>query len=225
MKEREEKQRERERERDREDTDRCDLFLQEAPKVPKARRLGSIKNRKASANSASSVRSGVDDHKEEHKHDGEVEIDLTGLDSSNNSGGNSSAKPSKRKRAKKCVFKYRKGEVLAFHANNAANESEEAFVGLVKKLLSGDGPSYLLHYFDMVDPEDAGGCYQLVNDPDNPTKAWTEEVGEGEVLAVVAWNPSMCGGDVKCKCHMGDDQWEDIESAMNVAYDGELPES
>ena len=44
--------------------------------------------------------------------------------------------------------------------------------------------------------------------------AWTQDVGEGEILAEVLW-----GACEVCTFHMGDEQWEDIETEMNIAFD------
>ena len=79
-----------------------------------------------------------------------------------------------------------------------------------------------MHYFDMVvkagasDGElpDAGGCYHRVADPDDSNLAWTQNVGEGEILAEVLW-----GTCEVCTFHMGDEQWEGIETEMNSAFD------
>ena len=61
---------------------------------------------------------------------------------------------------------------------------------------------------------DAGGCYQRVADPEDSSLAWTQDVGEGEILAEVVW-----GACDVCTFHMGDEQWEDIEIQMNSAFD------
>ena len=44
-------------------------------------------------------------------------------------------------------------------------------------------------------------------------------MGEGEVLTVVKWDPATCGKEKSCVSHMGDDQWDDIESMAEAAYD------
>jgi hypothetical protein len=61
---------------------------------------------------------------------------------------------------------------------------------------------------------DAGGCYHKVALPEDSSMPWTQDVGEGEILAVVVW-----GACDVCKFHMGDDQWENIEIEMNSAFD------
>ena len=63
---------------------------------------------------------------------------------------------------------------------------------------------------------DAGalGCYQRVANPDDSSLAWTQDVGEGEILAVVVWDACNV-----CTFHKGHEQWEDIEIEMNSAFD------
>jgi hypothetical protein len=61
---------------------------------------------------------------------------------------------------------------------------------------------------------DAGGCYHEVADPVDSSLAWTQDVGEDEILTVVVW-----GACEVCEFHMGDEQWEDIEIEMNSAFD------
>ena len=90
------------------------------------------------------------------------------------------------------------------------------------QILDGNGgPAFTLEYFDVMvnaeDPDgelDAGGCYHKVAHPDDSSSPWTQDVGEGEILAVVVW-----GACEVCTFHMGDDQWEDIEAVMNSAFD------
>ena len=65
---------------------------------------------------------------------------------------------------------------------------------------------------------DAGGCYQRVTHPDDSSLPWTQDVGEKEILAEVVW-----GACEVCTFHMGDDQWEDIETEMNSAFDENHP--
>ena len=106
---------------------------------------------------------------------------------------------------------------------NEETGGEEAYVGEVTHQISDDTgePVYTLHFFDMVaNPDDlggdldAGGCYQRVADPEDSSLAWTQDVGEGEILAVVVW-----GACDVCAFHMGDEQWEDTEVEMNSAFD------
>jgi len=162
--------------------------------------------------------------------------DLTGVGHSNSSnsanrneksaaGAAGGAGAAKRKRASKKAkptvkYQHEVGKALAFHANNAAG-CEEAYVGEVTHQILDDngGPAYTLHYFDMVDagdgePPDAGGCYHRVAHPDDSSLAWTQDVGEGEILAEVVW-----GACAVCTFHMGDKQWEDVEAKMNSAFD------
>jgi hypothetical protein len=134
----------------------------------------------------------------------------------------------KRRRASKkskpaVKYQHKVGNVLAFHGNNEETGCEEAYVGEVTRRILDDngGPGYTLHYFDMVNAgaadgelPDAGGCYHRVADPDDSSLAWTQDVGEGEILAEVVW-----GACADCTFHMGDEQWEDIEAKMNSAFD------
>ena len=55
----------------------------------------------------------------------------------------------------------------------------------------------------------------LPQDPDDKKRAWTQDVDETDMLLKVVW--ASCGD--KCKFHMGDDQWEDIEAAANIAFE------
>ena len=41
------------------------------------------------------------------------------------------------------------------------------------------------------------------------------------MLAVVTWDPTNCAEHEACESHMGDDQWEDVESAVDAVYNSE----
>ena len=116
--------------------------------------------------------------------------------------------------------------MLAFQANNEETGCEEAYVGEVTHQIRDDngGPAYTLHYFDMVvragapDGElpDAGGCYHRVAHPDDNSLAGPKMLERGGgILAEVLW-----GAWEVCTFHkLGDEQWEDIETEMNSAFD------
>ena len=82
-------------------------------------------------------------------------------------------------------------------------------------------PGYRLHYFDMVPPvapavePDPTVCYHKCASQDDPSKPWTQDVRETEVLASITW--ASCGKE--CQYHMGEGQWEDVEIAMNIAFE------
>ena len=82
----------------------------------------------------------------------------------------------------------------------------------------GLSPGYRLHYLDMTPPADplaepdAGGCYLKCSSQDDANAPWTQDVGETEVLLKITWTTCQ-----ECKYHMGDEQWEKVEVAMNKA--------
>jgi hypothetical protein len=120
---------------------------------------------------------------------------------------------SKKKKQQKIVHKYKVKDSLAFHAIGEEGQ-HEPFTGIVIGTLMIDGkPCYRLHYFDEEDREDVGGCYSPCSHPDDPNKAWTQDVLEEDVLLKIKW--LTCS---ECEHHMGDDQWDEIESTMNTAH-------
>ena len=72
----------------------------------------------------------------------------------------------------------------------------------------------------MVHGDNAGGCYHKLPSAEDPTKPWTENVRETEILATLEWGTCE---DEECKYHMGDGQWEDVEAAFNNAFEANNP--
>ena len=72
----------------------------------------------------------------------------------------------------------------------------------------------------MVHGDNAGGCYHKLPSAEDPTKPWTENVRETEILATLEWGTCE---EEECKYHMGDGQWEDVEAAFNNAFEENNP--
>ncbi len=103
---------------------------------------------------------------------------------------------------------YKVGEYIAFEGSDG--KYVVIWIGQVSRVFA---TNYEVHFMDPVSG-DYGGCWEFCSEEDDNENPWITKVGRDSVICRVDW--TACD---TCVLHMGDQQWDAIESIFNQISD------